>query len=160
MQSLESIKDLFKHKNSSRLHFGHKWLRHFRCASGFSGLCHTFFGWGFISIRVAHQWSFSFGRHTSCIEHFVFMCYSSTFLSHLDNTSFLHVFLGEFQQESYAGLWGHYGSKVMKIYSRPLIKMLGLTTNLFWWYKPFIYGGLCPICFYKELGFGGSISML
>jgi hypothetical protein len=69
-------------------------------------------------------------------------------------------FFGEFQQENYASLWEHYGSKVMGIYSGPLSEVLGSTTNLFWWYKPFMYGGLCPIYFSKESGFGGSISML
>jgi hypothetical protein len=27
--------DLFKHRDSLRLHFGHKWLTHFGCANGF-----------------------------------------------------------------------------------------------------------------------------
>ncbi len=145
MQVLESIMDLFKHRNYSRLHFGHKWFTYFRCANGFSGLCHTFFGWGFISGCGAYQWSFFFGRHKSCIGHFAFMCGLLTFLSHLDSTSFLHLFLGEFQHESYVGLWRHYGSKVM---GGPLSEVLGPTTNLFWWYKLFIYGGLCPILFF------------
>jgi hypothetical protein len=48
MQVLES-KDFFKHKNSLRLQFGHKWLTHFGCANGFSELCHAFFGWCFFS---------------------------------------------------------------------------------------------------------------
>jgi hypothetical protein len=54
---------------------------------------------------------------------------------------------------------GHYGSKVFGIYSKPLNEALGSTTNLLWWYRPFIYGRLCPICFSNELGYGGSISM-
>jgi hypothetical protein len=36
---------LFRHKDFSRLHFGHRWFTHFGCASGFSRLCHTFFGY-------------------------------------------------------------------------------------------------------------------
>jgi hypothetical protein len=43
MQALESIKDPFKHKHSSRLHFGHKWFMHFGCANGYLGFFHTFF---------------------------------------------------------------------------------------------------------------------
>jgi hypothetical protein len=43
VQVLESIRDLFRNKNSSRLHFGHRWLTHFECASGILGLCHAFF---------------------------------------------------------------------------------------------------------------------
>jgi hypothetical protein len=76
---------------------------------------------------------------------------------------------------------------VMGIYLRPFNKVLGSTTNLFWWYKPFICGGLylgpfykalssttnllwqykfficgglCPIYFFGELGFSGFISVL
>jgi hypothetical protein len=54
-------------------------------------------------------------------------------------------------------MWGRSGSKVMGVYLEPISKTLGLTTNIFWWYKPFIYGRLCPICFSKRLGFGGFI---
>jgi hypothetical protein len=39
----ESIKDIFQHKDSLGLHFGHRWLVHFGCANEFSRLCHTFF---------------------------------------------------------------------------------------------------------------------
>jgi hypothetical protein len=39
----ESIKDIFQHKDSLGLHFGHIWLMHFGCANEFSRLCHTFF---------------------------------------------------------------------------------------------------------------------
>jgi len=51
---------------------------------------------------------------------------------------------------------GHYGSKVMGLYSRPLSKALNPTIDLFWWYRPFNYGGLCPICFFRELGLVAS----
>lgn len=47
-------------------------------------------------------------------------------------------------------MWGHYGSKVMGVYSRPLSKVLGLTTNLLWWCRPFIYKGSYPICFSRR----------
>jgi len=46
VQALESIKDLFKHRDSLRLHFGF--------ANGFLRLCHAFLGWGFISRRCAY----------------------------------------------------------------------------------------------------------
>ncbi len=42
MQALKSIRGLFRHKNSLRLHFSHKWPTHFGCASGFLGFCHAF----------------------------------------------------------------------------------------------------------------------
>jgi hypothetical protein len=90
------------------------------------------------------------------------MCHLSTFLFHLDKTSFffLHVSFGEFRQNNYVGMWGHYVSKVMGVYSRPLNEASNSTTNLLWWYKYFIYGKLCPIYFSKELGFGGSVFVL
>jgi hypothetical protein len=80
----------------------------------------------------------------------------------MDNTSFffLLVFFGKFWQESYVGMWGHYGSKIMGVFLGPLSETLGSTTNIFWWYKPFLYGGLCPIYFSKELGTGGFIFVL
>jgi len=31
-------------RNSSMLPHVHRWITHFGCANGFSGLCHTFFG--------------------------------------------------------------------------------------------------------------------
>jgi len=66
-------------------------------------------------------------------------------------------------------MWGHYrsrivgvfsGSKTMGVFLGPLGKGLGLTTNILWWYKPSFYGRLCPICFSRELGFGGSVFVL
>jgi hypothetical protein len=88
VQALESIKDFFKHKDSSRLHFGHRWLTHFGCANGFSKLYHAFLGWGLISRCGAYWWFFSYGKHTSYFGHFVFMCHSSTFLFHSNSISF------------------------------------------------------------------------
>jgi hypothetical protein len=80
------------------------------------------------------------------------------FLFHSTNTSFffLLVSFGEFWQENYVGMWGHYGSIIMGVYSGPFSETLGLTIDLFGWYRPFIYGGLCPIYFSRELGFSGS----
>jgi hypothetical protein len=99
VQVLESIKDLFKHKDFLRLHFGHRWLAHFGCANGFLGLCHTFFGWGFILRRGTYQWSSSPRRRPSYFGHFVFICSLLTFIFHLDIISFffLHVSFGKFR---------------------------------------------------------------
>jgi hypothetical protein len=162
MQALKSIKDLFKHKDSSRLHFGHRWLTHFKCANGFSKLFHAFFRCNFILGHGAYQWSSSLARCTSCIVHFVFMCRSLTFLSHLDNPSFLFlpISFDKFRQESYVGMWGHYGLKVMRIYSGLVNGALGPTANFLWWYRLFICGKLYPIYFSREFGFGGFISMI
>jgi hypothetical protein len=63
---------------------------------------------------------------------FVFMCTSSTFLSHIDNTSFfLPIFFGEFWQESYACMWGHYGSRIMGVFLGPFGKVSGSTIDIF-----------------------------
>ncbi len=55
---------------------------------------------------------------------------------------------------------GGYGSKVMGFYSGPFNEVLSLTTNIFWWYKPLIYGGLSHIYFFRELSFGAYVSLL
>jgi len=76
----------------------------------------------------------------------------------MDNTSFfLLVSFGRFQRESYASVWGHYGSKIMGVFSRPLSKALSLIIDILRWYNLSLYGGLCPICFSRESGYGDSI---
>ncbi len=55
---------------------------------------------------------------------------------------------------------GHYGSKIMGVFLKPFNEALGLITNILCWYKPSLYGGLCPIYFFRELGFGGSTFVL
>jgi hypothetical protein len=87
------------------------------------------------------------------------MCCLLTFFFHLDSFSFffLIVFFNELQHESYAGVRRHYGSKVLGIYLGPFNKALGPTTDLFWWYGPFIYGRLCPFFFFKGWSFGNFI---
>jgi hypothetical protein len=52
------------------------------------------------------------------------MCSSWTFLSHKNNTSlfFLLVFFGEFQWKRYGGIWGHYGFRIVGVFSMPLSK--------------------------------------
>jgi hypothetical protein len=42
----------------------------------------------------------------------------------------------------------------------PLSEALGSAIDILLWYRPFFYGGLCPICFSRELSFGGSIFVL
>jgi hypothetical protein len=153
--------DIFKHKDFSRLHFGHRWLTHFGFVSGFLRLCHAFFERGFI-LRFGTYWqSSSFGRCISCFGHFVLMCRLLTFLFHSNNTSsfFLPVSFNGFWQENYVSMWGHYGSRVMIVYSGSFGKVLGPITNLIWWYKLYFYGRLCFNCFFRELGFGGFVFM-
>jgi hypothetical protein len=54
-------------------------------------------------------------------------------------------------------MWGHHGSRIVGIFSRPLNGVLGLTIDILWWYRPFFYGGLCFIYFFRGLGSSGSI---
>jgi hypothetical protein len=54
-------------------------------------------------------------------------------------------------------MWGHYESKVMRVYLKPLSEAIGPTTDILWWYRPFIYGRLCPFVVLRNLHFGGSI---
>ncbi len=68
---------------------------------------------------------------------------------------FFLITFGGFQQESYVDMWEHYGSRVMGVYSRPLSKVLSPTTNLFWWYKPYLWK-IVPHLFFLKLGFSGS----
>jgi hypothetical protein len=57
-------------------------------------------------------------------------------------------------------MWGHYGSKIMRIFLRPLSKVLGLTSYILWGYRLSLYEKLCPIYFFRELGSNGSVFML
>jgi hypothetical protein len=54
-------------------------------------------------------------------------------------------------------MWGHYGSRIAGVFLRPFSKTLDLTIDILQWYKLFFYGKLCPIYFFKEWGFGGSV---
>jgi len=157
VQALESIKVFSRHKYYLRLHFNQRWLTHFGCASGFLGLCHTFFGWNFILRHGTYQWSSYLGRCPTYFGHFVLMCSLSTFLYHMDNTLsfFLPIFFGEFQQENYVGMWGNYRFRIVGVFSRPFNKVSSLITNILWWYRPLFYGRLFPIFFNRELGSGG-----
>ncbi len=161
MQVFKS-KDFFKHKNSSRLHFGHKRLTHFGCANGFSKFCHVFFRRCFFSRCDAYWWFFSLVKHPSYIRHFVIMRHLSTF--YIIRTLFPSFSFLSFSEcvdkRVYVGVWGHYGSRVVVVYSWPFNEVPNLTINLLWWYKPFIYGRLCPIYFSRELSFGDSIFVL
>jgi hypothetical protein len=87
VQVLESFKDLFRHRYSFWLHFGHGRPSHFGSTNGFLGLFHALFGWNFILKCDAYWWSSSPRRHPCCYGHFVFKCSLSTFLSNMDNIS-------------------------------------------------------------------------
>jgi hypothetical protein len=54
-------------------------------------------------------------------------------------------------------MWGHYGSKIMGVFSRPLSEALSLIIDIIRWYSLSLYGGLCPIYISTELGYGDSI---
>jgi len=55
----------------------------------------------------------------------------------MDNTFFFFLLIcfGRFRHENYAHMWGHYGSKIVGVFSRPFNQALGLTTNILWWYR-------------------------
>jgi len=56
---------------------------------------------------------------------------SLIFLSRSNIISFFFLdSFGKFQHESYVGMWGHYGSRVMGIYSRPFSGALSLIIDL------------------------------
>jgi hypothetical protein len=80
----------------------------------------------------------------------------------MNNISFFFILVSfdEFQKESYAGMWGHYGFKIVGVFLGPLSEASSSTANILWWYGPFRYGGLCPICFFREFGSNGSIFVL
>jgi hypothetical protein len=82
------------------------------------------------------------------------MCSLSTFLSHIDNT-FLFFFLptsfGRFQQESYVGMWGHYGYKIVKVFLEPFSKVSSSTTDILRWYRPFFMEDCAPTYLSREL---------
>jgi hypothetical protein len=90
----------------------------------------------------------------SCAVHWPSYFTHSTFFF------FLPISFGGFWHESYSYMWGHYGFKIMRVFSKPFDKVSSLTTNILWWYKPSFYVGLCPIFFFKELGSSGSIFMV
>jgi hypothetical protein len=124
---------LSRHKDSSWLHFGHKWPSHTECANGILRLCNTFFECGFILRHGTYWWSSSLGKRPSYFGHFIFIYSSLTFLSHTDNTSsfFLPVSFGRFRQVSYTNMWGHYGSNIMKVFSGHLSETSSSITNIF-----------------------------
>jgi hypothetical protein len=66
----------------------------------------------------------------------------------------------KFQQKSYASMWGHYGFRIVGVFLGPLNEVSSLTIDIIWWYWPSLYGGLCPILFFKELGSNGSVFVL
>jgi hypothetical protein len=107
------------------------------------------FGWGIILGRGTYWWSSFHGKRLGCFGHFILMCNSSAFLSHT-NSSFFFFLISfvQFQQESYASMWGHYGSRIMIVFLRPLSKVSSLTIDILWWYRLSFYGGLCPHLFF------------
>jgi hypothetical protein len=98
--------------------------------------------------------------------HFLLMCSSSTFLSHSDNTSFfsLPISFSMFQHESYVSMWGHYGCKILEVFSRPFNEVSSLTTNILWCIGLLSMKDCAPSTFLrtpsKELGSSGFVAML
>jgi hypothetical protein len=92
VQLLESIKNLSKHKNSSRLHFGHKWLTHFGFASGFSIFCHAFLD-EILFLNVAHIDDLPFLGNVQVSLGIFSSCVIDLFISHGQYLSLLPFYL-------------------------------------------------------------------
>ncbi len=89
---------------------------------GFQNFSTHFLDEKFISRCGTYQQSSFLRKRPKCFGHFVIMYSSSTFLFHADNASFFFflVSFGEFQQKRYAGMWGHYGSRIVGVFLGPL----------------------------------------
>jgi len=85
------------------------------------------------------------------ISHSIVLQLWGLFWEHLfiscGNTSFLLIFFGLFQYESYASMWGHYGSRIVGVFLRPSNKALGLITDILRWYRVFFMEDCAPSAF-------------
>ncbi len=111
------------------------------------------------SMGGAYRRSSFLGRHPCYFGHYVFMCSSLTFLFHTDNTFFFFfpISFDGFWQWSYVGMWGHYGSRIMGIFSRPLVRCHARLLISFGGVS-FLFMGECALIYFsKELGFSGSV---
>jgi hypothetical protein len=80
------------------------------------------------------------------------MCSLLTFLSHTDITSFFFhpISFGGLRQENYVGMWGHYGSKIIGIFSKPLSKVSSSTTDILWGIGLLAMEDCAPFIFLKS----------
>jgi len=107
---------------------------------------------------VTYLWSSSPTRCLGCFGHFVSMRSLLTFLFHTSNISFFCLI--SFDKFWQGSMWGHYGSKIVRVFLGPLSKALGLITDIVWQYKFSLYGGLCFIYFFMELSYDGFVFVL
>lgn len=135
---------------------------HFECVSEFLALCNKFFQMRFYFRTWCISMIFLSWEMPRLFWTFFLHVQLITLLFHMDNTSlfFLLIYFSKFQQENYANMQGHYGSKIGGVFLGPFSEALGLTISILWWHRPFFYGGSCPIYFFRELGFGGFIFVL
>jgi len=132
MQALESIRDLSKHRYSSRLHFGHIWFMHFGVPMRSQDFTTHFLNEA-LSQNMAHiddlpllgDAQVVLGISSSCV-----VCRPSYFTRTILISSSFLFFFNEFRKESYVGMWGHYGSRIVGVVLRPLSKVSGSTTNI------------------------------
>jgi hypothetical protein len=133
---------------------------HFACANGFSKFCHAFFGWGFILGRDAYRWSPSFGRCPCCFG-ILFSCvihWPSYFTWTIPPFSFLSL-LASFNKKVMQIYGDIIGPKSWEFFQGPL-RNVRLDYQYPLVVYAFLYGGLCPICFFGELGSGGSLFVI
>jgi len=98
---------------------------------------------------LAHDASHSFGGHHCCFALAAPPSFKPCPSTYFWLSTWTHLCLG---LENYISMWGHYGFRIVGVFLRPLSEVLGLISNILWGYRPFLYGGLCPICFTNELG--------
>jgi hypothetical protein len=132
VQALESIKDLFKHKYSPRLHFGHRWFTYFGCVSGFSRLV-TYFLDGALFQDVAHIDNLPFlgnsqvtlGILSSCVNRQPYLIRTILPFSFLS-------FLASFNKKVVQVCGDITCPRLWESIQGPLVR-------LFWWYRFFLF---------------------
>jgi hypothetical protein len=90
------------------------------------------------------------GRHPCCFGHFILMCNSSTFLSHINNTSFFLFLLVGFNKKvmqvcgDIMGLrsWESFQGPLAKCQVRLLVSFGGISLFSMEVYAPFFFGGI------------------
>jgi hypothetical protein len=106
---------------------------------------------------------FLFWETPRLFGHFVLMCSSSTFLSHMDNTffsSFLYILAG-FNKIVIMQVCGDImGLGSWEFFQDPLVRHQAQLPISFGGIGIFSMEDLCPICFFKELGSSSFVFVL
>jgi len=132
VQALESIPNLSGHRSSSRLHLGHRCFTYFGCTNGFSQNFATHFLDEVLFQDMVHIDNLPLLGNNQIVLNILFSCeVCHLFISYGQYLLFLlSCLFGEFRLESYVGMWGHYGSRIVGIFLTPLNEVLSLTTDI------------------------------